>query len=205
LQNRSRTFSNSLPDTKRLKRGLVQQAVKPGYITPDEFLWVVDILIKRHNPTRLLIDNTAHLRIRFPKLHEQTMLVPAISSYTRSLGIMLIVIDVTGEGSNEKLSYGLSAAADFVFEMEALTKEEHGRPQLHAGLGLVRQRMQNSDGDRTWAKLSISNVRGQGHRRWVQAITVAPLKSEGGALNRLITCDITKASSPSLQELDSDS
>lgn len=99
---------------------IIEISMTPGNLSEEELLFIVEMLICRYSPTRVLIDNTSLLKMRFPDIFEQKMIFPALISSLKHNGIMSILIDVTGEGSDEELSYGLCGMADYLFEVKSL-------------------------------------------------------------------------------------
>jgi hypothetical protein len=176
---------------------LIEATFKAGYLSPDEFLWVVEHLVMYYNPCRILIENTAHLRMRFPELHHERMLFAAISSLTQSKQIMVIVTDVLGEGSDVQLSYGLAASADCVVDLSPLTREDfyvHKHYEACAA-HLKAVTRGKTDSIPTWSKMAISNVRGKNYRRAQYGITVFNMKQR----NSLFLLDISHFFDPDEQ------
>ena len=158
---------------------LIEITFKPGYLSPEEFLWIVDSMIQHYQPNRVLVDNTAHLRMRFPALAREEMLFPAISSLTQAANVMLIIINVSGEGSDDKLTYGLEAAADYVVDLDRL--EDDDQPRLDAvEVAGPNVRTWAQIIGLTWAKLSVRNVRDKNYNKTSYAMTVAPMKAQDG-------------------------
>jgi hypothetical protein len=174
---------------------LIEATFKPGNLSPDEFLWVVERLVMHYNPSRILVENTAHLRMRFPELHAERMLFPALSSLTQSKQVMLIVSDVLGDGSDEQLSYGLAAGADFVVDLSAMSLGDFPNPQDYKECCKTLASItpgENINYYPTWSKMAISNVRGKNYRRGQYGVTVIG-KPQG---NSLVLADITKYFAP---------
>jgi len=147
---------------------LIEVTFKPGYLSPEEFLWVVESLAEEYQPSRLLVENTAHLRMRFPELHKETMLFPALSSLTHSKQIMLIVTDVLGDGSDEELSYGLAACADYIVHLEQIQEIKEYADTLEKGMPGRTYRK-----EQTWFRMLVSNIRGKNYFRVPYAVTVS--------------------------------
>ncbi len=196
--------------SRRKKGELIEVTFKPGYLTPEEFLWVIDNLVKQYKPKRVMIDNTAHLRMRFPDLFSEKMLFPALSCMAKANNqhFMLIVTDVTGKGSWEELSYGLSAGADVVIDVEPITKEEYSENEaLRKQLADNAQKVPGKQPTHKkiapiWSKISVSNVRGKQYERKRHAVTVLPVKDGGSYTPRLFMVDITGATTPSMKSLE---
>lgn len=140
---------------------IVEVKFKPGLLSPEEFLWVVSSLTKFFAPSRLMLENTAHLKTRFPQLSEERMLFQALGSLALDHNMILIVTDITDDGSDRQLSLGLAASADFIFNIDPLKKKE-----LRAAPNLSKR------SDLSWSKLTVSNIRGKNYRGNAYAITV---------------------------------
>jgi hypothetical protein len=191
---------------------LIEVTFKPGYLTPEEFLWVVGNLVQQHKPNRVMIDNTAHLRMRFPDLFNEKMLFPALSCMAKDKNqpFMLIVTDVTGKGSWEELSYGLAAGADVVIDVAPITKEEYSdnealRKALKSPI-LKNEEIMKVVGEKApiWSKISVSNVRGKQYVRKRHALTVLPVPqastAESEHASKMFMVDITAETTPSMNE-----
>jgi hypothetical protein len=186
-----KAHSPSDPETEQ--GTLVEARFKPGHLSPDEFLWVVQRLVEEHKPSRVLVENTAHLQMSFPELYQERMLFPALASWAQSKQIMLIVTDVMGEGSDQQLSYGLSAGADFVVDLAPLdVKQFEGIEIYHQCHAFLNGKVQKSLPDRApapaWSRMVISNVRGKNYRRAQYAVAVFTQ----GPKNCLFLSDITE-------------
>src|SRR6185436_11766706 len=55
--NENARAANVAPTNIELSPLLIEATFKPGYLTPDEFLWAVEMLLQKFKPKRLLIDN----------------------------------------------------------------------------------------------------------------------------------------------------
>ena len=163
---------------------------RPGCITPEEFIFVVSEFLSRGSFSRVLFCSTAHLRMRFPLLASEKLLLPALVDLFKSRGIMSIFIDVGGGGSDRELSYGLSAMADYLIQLDSFAPSTpiqllHGaaaNPDEVAAAdtqeaGLDRKMVERLIDDRygyVWAKMHVENVRGKDYSRPCHAVTVRP-------------------------------
>lgn len=156
---------------------LIEVTLKPGHLSPDEFLWIIETLLDRYKPKRVLLENTAHLYMRFPELHDQQMLFPALSSLTRSRNIMLIVTHVSGDGSVKELAYGLAACADYIVNVDGLNEEESSKmnenfiKEIDNILCKCIQIASKQPGH-TWARMTVNNIRGKNYLQERLGVTV---------------------------------
>ncbi len=107
---------------------VIEVALKPGFLSVEECLFVFDKLTDKYKPSRVLLNNAPLLGLRFPELSKEPLLFPAIISLMRNKNVMFIVIDVPDSGSDDKLSYGLQAMADYVVSMsvrERISNPDH--------------------------------------------------------------------------------
>ena len=189
LENRAEEI-NEDPKTKTEKHAelirpetpkIVEVKFKPGLLTPDEFLWVVSSLTDLYQPSRLMLENTAHLNTRFPQLSAEKMLFQALGSLAQDRNMTLIVTDITDPGSDPKLSLGLAASADYIFDISEFSDEERDeleklkRPDDYGGPWVG----DSNEAELVWSKLLLSNIRGKKYVRNSHAITVAPGSESG--------------------------
>lgn len=90
---------------------------RPGFLAVEEFLWMLENLITQLQPSRILIENTAQLSLRFPELAEQDLLIAALQSLARKHNIMFIVDAVTDAGCSKLLPDGAAVQADVLFSL----------------------------------------------------------------------------------------
>ncbi len=138
---------------------------RPGYIPAEEFLHIVSRLInlkgiaatKDAEPafSRVLFVSTDHLKMRFPLLYNEELFIPALIDLFKSQCVVSIFIDVLGDGSDKKLTYGLSAQADYLIHLTDYSEENTKR----------------SEGE-IWTKMLFDNIRGKNYFRPIHAITV---------------------------------
>ena len=164
---------------------LIELNFKPGHLSPEEFLWIIEKAIKKYRPSRLLIENTAHLRMRFPELYDEPMLFPALSSLTHSKQIILIVTDVQGDGSDMKLSYGLAACADYIANVDTIESSKAENIYLKTLNDNKRKGKHNHNKKHnikrtgsTWSELTVSNIRGKNYLRVPYGMTVDTTKEK---------------------------
>ena len=148
---------------------LIELNFKPGHLSPEEFLWIVESACSEYKPSRILIENTAHLRMRFPELYAEEMLFPALSSFTHKNHIMLIVTDVMGAGSDEILSYGLAACADYICNLNSLD-----RITINPYIKMVdgKKTANRPGAGEIWSELVFNNIRGKNYLRPAYGVTV---------------------------------
>lgn len=132
---------------------LIEVNFEPGYLSVEEFFWALNSLEEHFRPSRILIDDTAHLRMRFPELHKEEMLFPALISFTQSRRIMCIAIDV--EGGEEFISHGLKASADYLINLNLVDahKEKEGIAKYDVQGKVI--------GRQAW--MNVTNVRGKNY------------------------------------------
>ena len=98
---------------------LVVHPARPGFITPEEF---VDRVVERLMPggasvgfSRVVFDNSAQLRPRFPLLAETGIFLATMIDIFKYSGLTSLFIGVTGEGSDTGLNHELITLADNAF------------------------------------------------------------------------------------------
>ena len=153
-----------------LRPMLVEIELKPGHTSVSEFLWIFENMVHHFEPSRVLFENTAHLAIRFPELSKQPLLFPALNSLARNRNFMLIVHDITGSGSNESLSYGVAASADYVLnlgyyedfnmELNDSTRDWNEFSRFYAHYEESRIRV---DKGAVLTAMSLNNIRGRNY------------------------------------------
>ena len=165
------------PDDDNLDfKKLIVATLRPGNLRVEEFLWIISSLVEELKPTRLLLSNTAHLKSRFPALYAETMLFTALASLCRTRGVMFIVNDVAGGGSDQTLTYALQQDADYVIRLgpchdqnitAPLEANICGRAAISPGQGL------------RFAEMTISNRRGKNYFVMEHYVSVVPVPSRG--------------------------
>lgn len=180
-------------EDKRECRKVVIAGFRPGCITPEEFLCIVKQLLvpepgKGPQFSRVLFVSTAHLRMRFPLLEAEELFVPALVDLFKANRIPSVIIDTEGEGSNTRLSYGLSALADYQITLRPITDglrerylpycdkvHEAQAPDGENPQELIRRLLGEYESPKegyAWSLLDIENVRGKEYSKSTHAVTV---------------------------------
>ena len=92
---------NGLEELDRLEQDHRFRIVhfRPGYITPDEFLFRLWFHIRDFRPTRAVINGLDHLESSFPLCSIEPIFISSmVDLFTESAGVTTIFIGVTGEG-----------------------------------------------------------------------------------------------------------
>ena len=165
-------------------RKFVIAGFRPGCITPEEFIYIVDSLLKppgtNERPfSRVLFVSTAQLFTRFPLLGSSRLFIPALVDLFKSHNVVSIFIDVLGKGCDEKLSYGLLALADYILRVDELSRGAGYDVQYTKKLGKAKKqkitKLLSEDSDRyVWSILHMENVRGKEYSRPCHALTARP-------------------------------
>lgn len=152
---------------------VIEVALKPGFLSVEECLFVFDKLTDKYKPSRVLLNNAPLLGLRFPELSKEPLLFPAIISLMRNKNVMFIVIDVPGSGSDDKLSYGLQAMADYVVSMSVRERvsDPDDKKIFLSGNNVILIK-DFIAGDSTWAEMVVSNVRGKNYSRQIRNVSV---------------------------------
>lgn len=144
--------------------------LKPGHLHPEEFLWIVEALFDQYKPSRMLIENTAHLHSRFPELDAEPMLFTALSAIAHKRKAMLIITDVEGEGADKRLSRGLAALAHYV---ATLSPPSAPLEECNNALSKFLEQPATANTSVTFADLRLRNVRGKNYNGASRLLTVA--------------------------------
>jgi KaiC/GvpD/RAD55 family RecA-like ATPase len=165
-------------------RKFVIAGFRPGCITPEEFIYIVDSLLKppgtNDRPfSRVLFVSTAQLFTRFPLLGRSRLFIPALVDLFKSHNVVSIFIDVRGTGYDEKVSYGLLALADYILRVDEFSHSAGYDIQYTKKLNEDEKKriteLLSKDSDRyVWSRLHMENVRGKEYSRPCHALTARP-------------------------------
>lgn len=161
---------------------LVIAGFRSGFITPEEFLYTIWRLINPKNQSdesafsRVLFVSTDHLKMRFPLLYQEKLLLPTLVDMLKSRGILSILIDVIGKGSDQELTYGLSGFSDYLIRMEeVLLKGEKGSHldlKFEDDKGVIASKPINLNQEHFCTKMLFDNIRGKNYSRPAHLVTV---------------------------------
>jgi hypothetical protein len=147
-----------------------------GVLAVEEFLLTLHKAMTQERPWRVLINNTNLLKMRFPDIYQEKLAFPAISALLKHYGIIGIIIDVAGDGSDHELSYGLRGMADYIFKVETLEEmirsDSLVRKELELQVGDLRQvaaagpdigrpALKQVEDQSNRSYLAIANIRGK--------------------------------------------
>ncbi|MCL4499402.1 MAG: hypothetical protein M1335_04055 [Chloroflexi bacterium] len=85
---------------------------RPGYITPEEFVYKVLTELRKSGARLVVFEDVAQLRPRFRLLAESDIFLATLIDIFRKNGVTAMFIAVAGQGANEMLNYDLMAMAD---------------------------------------------------------------------------------------------
>ncbi|MBW8014835.1 MAG: hypothetical protein FVQ82_01490 [Planctomycetes bacterium] len=181
-------------------RKLMVAGFRPGCVTPEEFIYTVDRLLtpsgsNRQRFGRVLFLSTAHLQNRFPLLGSSELFVPALVDLFKSKDVISIFVDVQGRGSDEKLSFGLAALADYIICVNEFSSENQYNVTFPDKLESPKREFYSHSFDKQSSRyvtsmIHVENVRGKEYSRPCHAVTVGP--TEDGKGNELFILNARK-------------
>ncbi|MHC5061059.1 MAG: RAD55 family ATPase [Planctomycetota bacterium] len=195
--------------TEKECRKLMVAGFRPGCITPEEFIYIVDRLLTPSGPRgkrfgRVLFLSTAHLQNRFPLLGRTELFIPALVDLFKSKNVVSIFVDVQGHGSDKKQSYGLASLADYIIGVDEFARENPYNIVYSDKLKSEEkkdysQRLQKQSQRYITSLIHVENVRGKEYSRPCHAVMVRPTKDGKG--NELFILNAREVKEPPLNFL----
>ena len=111
-------------------RKIVVMSFRPGCISPEQFLQLVENVLEKGEFSRVLFDSTAMIGSRFPLLAAAGLFLPALIRLFKSRNMISIFLNPTGDGSDESLSFGLKNLADYTIDIGGIDRD--GKEALDA-------------------------------------------------------------------------
>jgi archaellum biogenesis ATPase FlaH len=135
-------------------RKIVVMSFRPGCISPEQFLQLIENVLDKGAFSRVLFDSTAMIGSRFPLLAATGLFLPALIRLFKSRNMISIFMNPTGDGSDENLSFGLKNLADYTIDIGGIDRD--GEEAL---------------GDKQYRRISIDNTRNRNFqpiKRYIQ-------------------------------------
>lgn len=199
--------SNKESSGECYNKKVVVAGFRPGCITPEEFISSLASMMtdKKGNIifSRVLFHSTAHMQSGFPLLSEEPLFIRTLTDFFKAKNIVSIFMDISGEGSNKTLSYGLGTMADYHLHVTPYTQEGAIRKlkfnsELSDGAKRIVEKCKKQERGLVWGELEVENIRGKEYSRSAHSITVFQQDKD---TNDLIICDtgIPSAFSPLIE------
>lgn len=147
------------PESERKEnhcRKVIVLSFRPGSITPEQFIQLVERILMDGNFSRVLFDSTALIPSRFPLLEKEGLFLPALIRLFKSKSLVSIFLTPTSEGSNKKLNFELENMADFAIKVQA--PQENPRESNNSSEAIVEVKdYRNRNHSSKFAKFKVSD------------------------------------------------